>query len=88
MKQLKARHLPSRRAHVSRPSRRQRVDGGGEAAIEFGRSRVLLRQRQLLVEVFRSSSAPAPSTSFWSCWRPTARWSQRRSFLTGCGRAS
>ena len=50
MKQLKARHLPSGRAHVSRPNRRQRVDGGGEAAIEFGRSRVLLRQRQLLVD--------------------------------------
>ena len=50
MKQLKARHLLSRRAHVSGPSKRKRVDGGGEAAIEFGRSRVLLRQRQLLVD--------------------------------------
>ena len=37
--------------------------------------------------VLRSSSARAPSTSFWSCWRPTARSSQRRSFSTGCGRA-
>src|ERR1700730_3549694 len=37
--------------------------------------------------VFRSSSARAPSTSFWSCWRPTARSLQRRSFSTGCGRA-
>ena len=50
MKQLKARHLPSGRAHVSGPSKRQRVDDGGDAAFEFGRSRVLLRQRQLLVE--------------------------------------
>jgi DNA-binding winged helix-turn-helix (wHTH) protein len=50
MKQLKARHPPSGRAYVSGPSKRQRVEGGGEAAIEFGRSRVLLRQRQLLVD--------------------------------------
>ena len=50
MKQLKARHLPSVRAHVSGPSKRQRVDGGGYAAFEFGRSRLLLRQRQLLVD--------------------------------------
>jgi DNA-binding winged helix-turn-helix (wHTH) protein len=45
---LKARYLPSVRAHG--PSKRQRVDGGGDAAFEFGRSRVLLRQRQLLVD--------------------------------------
>ena len=50
MKQLKARHLPSGRAHVSGPSKRQRVDVGGNAAFEFGHSRVLLRQRQLLVD--------------------------------------
>ena len=50
MKQLKARHLPSRRKHGSGPSKRRSVDGGGEAALEFGRSRVLLRQRQLLVD--------------------------------------
>ena len=42
--------LPSRRAHVSGPSKRHRVDGGGDTALEFGRSRVLLRQRQLLVD--------------------------------------
>ena len=50
MKQLKARHLPSGRAHVSGPSKRKRVDGGGDTAFEFGRSRVLLRQRQLFVD--------------------------------------
>jgi DNA-binding winged helix-turn-helix (wHTH) protein len=50
MKQLKARHLSSGRAHASGPSKRQRVDGGGYAAFEFGRSRLLLRQRQLLVD--------------------------------------
>ena len=50
MKQLTARHLPSGRAHVSGPRKRQRVDRGGDAAFEFGRSRVLLRHRQLLVD--------------------------------------
>ena len=50
MKQLKARHLPSGPAHVSGPSKRKRVDGGGDTAFEFGRSRVLLRQRQLFVD--------------------------------------
>ena len=50
MKPLKARHHPSGRAHISGPSKRQRVDGVGGAAFEFGRSRVLLRQRQLLVD--------------------------------------
>ena len=50
MKQLKARHLPSGPAHVSGPSKRKRVDGGGDATFEFGRSRVLLRQRQLFVD--------------------------------------
>jgi DNA-binding winged helix-turn-helix (wHTH) protein len=50
MKQLKARHLRSVRAHVSGPSKRARVDGGGDAAFEFGHSRVLPRQRQLLVD--------------------------------------
>jgi DNA-binding winged helix-turn-helix (wHTH) protein len=50
MKQLKARHLPSVRAHVSGPSKRQRVDGGGDAAFEFGHSRVLVRERQLLID--------------------------------------
>jgi DNA-binding winged helix-turn-helix (wHTH) protein len=50
MKQLNARDLPSRRKHVSGPSKRRRMDGGGYAAFEFGRFRVLLRQRQLLVD--------------------------------------
>ena len=50
MKQLEARHLPSAQAHVPGPSKRQRMDRGGDATFEFGNSRVLLRQRQLLVD--------------------------------------
>jgi DNA-binding winged helix-turn-helix (wHTH) protein len=50
MKQLNARHLPSRRAHLWGPSKRKRVGGVGDTAFEFGRSRVLLRQRRLVVD--------------------------------------
>jgi DNA-binding winged helix-turn-helix (wHTH) protein len=48
MKRLKARHLSS--GHGSGPSKRKRMNGSGDGVLEFGRSRVLLRQRQLLVD--------------------------------------
>jgi hypothetical protein len=50
-----------------------------EAALEFGRCRVLLRRRQLLADGAPVELGSAPSIYFWSSWRPTARSSQKRS---------
>jgi hypothetical protein len=91
MKQLITRQPPLGWVHESGPSsiKQQGVNGGHDAVIRFGRFRVLLRQRQLIAD-----GAPielgtrAPSTSCWSCWRLTDRWSLRTSCSAGCGRAS
>ena len=37
---------------------------------------------------FRSSSARAPSTFYWPCWKLTERWSRKTNCSTRCGGVS
>jgi hypothetical protein len=59
----------------------------GDASIEFGRFRVLLRQQRLLVDGIPAAPGALAFDLLLVLLEAGARSSQRRSFSIGCGRA-
>ncbi len=50
-----------------------------DAMLEFGRFRILLRRRQLGANGVPIELGTRASISSWPCWRPTERWSPKKS---------